>query len=210
MDRNAMLQLLTNLAEGIAKTFGPTCETLIQDLALTDHPILAIYNGHVTGRSVGSTEDIFGSTSKSIDEKLMQRDLINMMVLRGNQKIKSSTMIVRGDGYCLGLGINLDITLSSTFAEYLHEQLSIDNYLDSAIDSAKQVRLEEIFDACVQEIGIPPEEMKKNDRISLIVLLKHQHAFDYQRAVPFISEKLGVSRYTVYNYLKVADEIAPD
>lgn len=208
MDKNTMLQLLTNLAEGIAKTFGSNCETLIQDLALPDHPILAIFNGQVTGRTVGSTEDIFGSTSKSLDEKLLQRDLINMMVIRGNQKIKSSTMIVRGEGYCLGLGINLDITMSSAFAEYLHEQISIDNYLDSAIDSAKQVRLEEIFDACVQEIGIQPENMKKNDRISLVVLLKHQHAFDYQKAVPFISEKLGVSRYTIYNYLKIADELA--
>ena len=33
-----------------------------------------------------------------------------MMVIRGRQKIKSSTMIVRGEDYCLGLGINMDIT----------------------------------------------------------------------------------------------------
>ena len=37
----------------------------------------------------------------------------------------------------------------------------------------------------------------------LIQLLQRQHAFDYQKAVPFISEKLGVSRYTIYNYLKM-------
>lgn len=207
MDKNTMLQLLTNLAEGIAKTFGRNCETLIQDLALPDHPILAIFNGNVTGRDIGSTEDIFGSTSKSLDEKLLQQDQVNMMVLRGNQKIKSTTMIIRGEGYCLGLGINLDITLPSAFAEYLHEQLTIDNYLDSAIASAKQVRLEEIFDACIEKLGVQPENMKKNDRLSLILLLKRQHAFDYQKAVPFISEKLGVSRYTIYNYLKTAEEI---
>lgn len=33
--------------------------------------------------------------------------------------------------------------------------------------------------------------------------LPQEHAFDYQKAVPFISEKLGVSRYTIYNYLKL-------
>ena len=54
--------------------------------------------------------------------------------------------------------------------------------------------------------GVPPEEMKKEDRLVLIRLLKAHHAFDYQKAVPFISERLGVSRYTVYNYLKEVEE----
>ena len=53
---------------------------------------------------------------------------------------------------------------------------------------------------------ITPEEMKKEDRLVLIRLLKAHHAFDYQKAVPFISERLGVSRYTVYNYLKEVEE----
>ena len=203
MDKQAMLQLLTSLAEGIAKTFGRSCETLIQDLTGPGHPILAIFNGHVTGRHIGSTEDIFGNQQDEIDPKLLQQNWVNMMVVRGTQKIKSSTMIVHGDGYCLGLGINRDVTQSSAYAEYLAEQLQIDNYLDSAFDSAKQVRLEEIFDSCLREIGVPPEQMKKADRVMLIQLLQRQHAFDYQKAVPFISEKLGVSRYTIYNYLKL-------
>ena len=181
MEKQEMLALLTSMARGIAKTFGKNCETLIQDLDRADHPILAIFNGHVTGREVGSVEDVFGSTSKGIEPALLQRDLVNMMVVRGEQRIKSTTMIVRGEGYCLGLGINLDVT-------------------------AKEVRLAEIFDLCQQEAGVPPEEMKKEDRLVLIRLLKAHHAFDYQKAVPFISERLGVSRYTVYNYLKEVEK----
>ena len=129
-----------------------------------------------------------------------------MMVIRGRQKIKSSTMIVRGEDYCLGLGINMDITRSVAYAEYLSEQLSIDNFLESAFDSAKERRLEEIFESCVQEIGVAPETMKKKERVELVQLLQRQHAFDYQKSVPYISEKLGVSRYTVYNYLKLGEE----
>ena len=208
MDKDAMLQLLTGLAEGIAHTFGNNCETLIQDLGEYGHPILAIFNGHVTGRGVGSTEDVFGSFKKEIDSKLLQQNWVNMMVVRGRQKIKSSTMIVRGDDYCLGLGINLDITQSAAYAEYLADQLSIDNYLETAFDSARELRLEEIFDTCVQEMGIPLDEMQKKDRIMLVHLLQKQHAFDYQKSVPYISEKLGVSRYTIYNYLKCEDPLS--
>ena len=115
-------------------------------------------------------------------------------------------MIVRGEGYCLGLGINLDVTLMGAYAEFLSGQLETDSYLDSTIDSAKEMRLAEIFDLCQQEAGVPPEEMKKEDRLVLIRLLKAHHAFDYQKAVPFISERLGVSRYTIYNYLKEVEE----
>ena len=84
MEKQEMLALLTSMARGIAKTFGKNCETLIQDLDRADHPILAIFNGHVTGREVGSVEDVFGSTSKGIEPALLQRDLVNMMVVRGN------------------------------------------------------------------------------------------------------------------------------
>ena len=206
MDKEAMLVLLTGLAKGIAQTFGTNCETLIQDLSVRTHPILAIFNGHVTHREVGSTEDVFGSKKDELDPKLLQRDWVNMMVIRGRQKIKSSTMIVRGEDYCLGLGINMDITRSVAYAEYLSEQLSIDNFLESAFDSAKERRLEEIFESCVQEIGVEPEKMKKKERMELVRLLQRQHAFDYQKSVPYISEKLGVSRYTVYNYLKLGEE----
>jgi predicted transcriptional regulator YheO len=45
MDKKEMFDLLNTIAEGIAKMFGKNCETLIQDLSLDTHPILAIYNG---------------------------------------------------------------------------------------------------------------------------------------------------------------------
>ncbi len=201
MDKERMLDLLTKLAEGIAVTFGKNCETLIQDLGRPDIPVLAIFNGHVSGRSVGSTLDIFGNETKHVDETLLQRDFVNMIVLRGNQKIKSTTMIIRGEDYCLGLGINLDITLASAYADTLMEQFRIEDYLDTAIESDRQSRLDDLFDSCVEEIGISPQIMKKKQRLELIRLLSRKRAFDYQKAVPLVAEKLGVSRYTVYKYL---------
>ena len=39
------------------------------------------------------------------------------------------------------------------------------------------------------------------DRIKVIALLNQREAFSFRKAVPFISQRLGVSRYTVYKYL---------
>lgn len=58
------------------------------------HPILAIFNGTVTGREVGSTADIFGDIG-DYDESIYQnKDYINQLVLsRDGRTLKSSTSI---------------------------------------------------------------------------------------------------------------------
>ena len=49
--------------------------------------------------------------------------------------------------------------------------------------------------------------MNKNDRINLIRNLKHAGVFKIQKSVPYVAEQLGVSRYTIYNYLnEIEDE----
>ena len=58
MKKDELFTILDTVARGVAETFGPNCETLIQDLTTLSHPILAIYNSQVTGRSVGSTTSI--------------------------------------------------------------------------------------------------------------------------------------------------------
>ena len=58
MTKAELFTVLDSVAKGIADTFGSNCETLIHDLDVLEHPILAIYNGHVTGRKAGSTTSI--------------------------------------------------------------------------------------------------------------------------------------------------------
>lgn len=202
MEKEETLNLLRTIAQGIARTFGSQCETLIQDLSRPDHPILAIYNGNVSGRRVGSTEDIFGKVSQNLDPTWLQQDFVNMLVIRGDKRIKSTTLMIHGENFYLGLGINLDVTLSTAYAEHLAETVNFDNYLDTVMDTAFQGRLEDIFQSCVQELGLSLEALSRDERIALVKQLKQKNAFTFQRAVPFISKRLGVSRYTIYKYLR--------
>ena len=50
MNRDEMLNFLKNEARGISVMFGPNCETIVHDMTRPGHPILAIFNGTVTGR----------------------------------------------------------------------------------------------------------------------------------------------------------------
>ena len=60
MTRDEAFEFLDRTARGIAEMFGSSCETLVHDMGVPSHPILSIYNGHVSGREVGSTMDILG------------------------------------------------------------------------------------------------------------------------------------------------------
>ena len=47
------LEMLKQLADGIAAQFGDKCEVVIHDVNNMDHSIVYIVNGHVSGRKVG-------------------------------------------------------------------------------------------------------------------------------------------------------------
>ena len=44
--------------------------------------------------------------------------------------------------------------------------------------------------------------MGKQQRVKLVELLDRRGAFIFRSAVPTVSRVLGISRYTLYNYLK--------
>ena len=115
MKRAEAFEFLDRTARGIAEMFGSSCETLVHDMGDPKHPILSIYNGHVSGRTVGSTMDILG-TAKELDMTGLTTDFVNLYATTpSGQQIKSSTfhLIQEGEGdenYNLALGINFDYT----------------------------------------------------------------------------------------------------
>ena len=196
------LEELRHIARGIAAQFGPNCEVVVHDLSQhPDHTIVAIENGHVSGRSVGSTVDILGS-SRAIDDEARKVDFVNLYATTpSGQQIKSSTFHLIGEDYDLALGINYDFT-SLVFANrVLLDLMSADADLQSAMWRGGEDRLGELFDECLAAIGKPVNALSKADRLRLIALLDQKAAFSFRKSVPYVSQRLGVSRYTVYKYL---------
>lgn len=48
------LKAFIPFVKGLAETFGSNCEVVLHDFSDLQHSIIAIENGHVTGRSLGS------------------------------------------------------------------------------------------------------------------------------------------------------------
>lgn len=201
MTRDEAFEFLDRTARGLAEMFGSSCETLIHDMSRPDHPILAIYNGQISGREVGSTQDILG-TERTLEPDAMTHDQVNLYATTpSGQQIKSSTFHLIGEGYNLALGVNFDYT-SLVFANrILVDLMSADADLQSALWQAGDNGLAEVFDECLAAVGKPVSALTKADRMKIVALLEQKNAFSFRKSVPFVAKRLQVSRYTVYKYL---------
>ena len=207
MNREEMLSLLKNEARGIATMFGPNCETLVHDMTRPGHPILAIYNGTVTGREVGSTVDIFGDIGHYDESVYENKDYVNQLVLsRDGRTLKSSTFHAIGEDYHFALGINLDITNMVRATQLLSEMTATSGELQQTLMQDARSQLEELLRECISAVGKDPEHMKKTDRMRIIRMLYKRRAFTYQKSVAIVAERLNVSRYTVYKYMHELEE----
>lgn len=202
MTRDEAFEFLDRTARGIAETFGSSCETLVHDMSIPSHPILSIYNNHISGREVGSTLDIMGG-DRTLDEKALVTDQVNLFASTPDGKqIKSSTFHLIGEGYNLALGINFDYSSLVYANRILVDLMSANADLQSALwQGGDSKRLSEIFDECLAAIGKPITALNKNDRMKIVTLLAQRNAFSFKKAVPFVAQRLQVSRYTVYKYI---------
>ena len=207
MSKEDMLTFLKNQAKGIATMFGPNCETLIHDMTRHGHPILAIYNGTVTGREVGSTADIFGDIGDYDETVYAKKDYTNQLVIsRDGRTLKSSTFNVIGEDYHFAFGINMDITNMVRANQMLAEMTATSGDLQQTLMQDSRSQLEELLRECMSAVGKDPEKMKKTDRMRVIRMLYKRRAFTYQKSVAIVAEQLNVSRYTVYKYMHEMEE----
>lgn len=202
MTRDEAFEFLDRTARGIAEMFGSSCETLVHDMTVPTHPILSIYNGHVSGRSVGSTMDILGE-GRALDEEALVTDQVNLFATTpSGQQIKSSTFHLIGEDYNLALGINFDFSSLVYANRILVDLMSAQADLQSALwQGGDSKRLNEIFDECLNAVGKPVASLTKKDRMKVVALLEQKNAFSFKKAVPFVAQRLQVSRYTVYKYI---------
>ncbi|NMB43264.1 MAG: hypothetical protein GX995_03940 [Clostridiales bacterium] len=196
MKDSEVLDLLINLGSIISEMFGENCEVAISQ----DRIVVAIFNGHVSNRTVGSP------VGPEADERINNAadgSYVNYSKANVNNPkyhLKASTITLELDGKFTTFCINYDTTLASEVQQYLLDFLAISgvkaNLASRTIDP-----IEEDFIEIVNELDKPVHLMNKQDRLKVVKSLYEKGGFNYQKSVPKIARLLGVTRYTIYNYL---------
>ena len=206
------LQFLFQLATGISRQFGPNCEVVVHDLDSNDpnSSIVAIENGHVTGRKVGDgPSHVVLEALRSGRENLTDH-LSYLTRTKDGKILKSSTIYVRDDdGEAIGIfAINYDITLMLAMEENLKQFTATDQDQREPERISRNVGdlLDELIEQSVKIVGKPVALMTKEDKVKAIQFLNETGAFLITKSGDKVCRFFGISKYTLYSYIDEAKE----
>ena len=207
-ERAAAFALCRQVAQAITHTFGDICEVVTHDFATLEHSVVHIA-GNVTGRAVGdgptdlllravrsghTEQDLHGYTGHTLDGKTLR---------------SSSVFLRDDDGTVFGaFCINVDMTHLAQIDGWLGRLLRTQPTAEVSETFTRDMgeALEVLLAEAALEIGTPLAHMSRAQKIELVRLLAERGAFRIKKAVTLVAERLGVSRFTVYNYLNAGDE----
>ena len=207
MPEASALQFLFQLAKGIAQQFGPNCEVVVHDLISNDaeSSIVAIENGHVTGRKVGDgPSHVVLEALRSGRENLTDH-LSYLTRTKDGKILKSSTIYVRDDdGEAIGIfAINYDITLMLAMEDALKgfTATQVPEREPEHISRNVADLLDELIEQSVKLVGKPVPLMNKEDKVKAIQFLNDTGAFLITKSGDKICKFFGISKYTLYSYI---------
>lgn len=206
-----MSQFLFRLAKALPAQFGPNCEVVIHDLKSNDpdSSIVAIENGHVSGRKVGdgpshvvlealnsggAVEDRLSYLTKTVDGKTL----------------KSTTVYIRDEDQApIGIfSINYDITLMLAMEETLRQftataEETRDDVPEPIAQNVSDL-LDELIEQSVKRVGKPVALMTKEEKVKAIGFLNDTGAFLITKSGGRVCKYFGISKYTLYSYIEEA------
>lgn len=203
-DNRTLLDNLKRIADAIVGFFGRNCEVCLHDLSSLRHSLIYIA-GDVTGRKTGAP------ATDLLVRALQQHgveDLHNYQTSTGNGRpLKSSTVFIRGaDGEPLfAFCINFDTTDFFNASQALQPFV---NTLEQTFETSETFALapEETIESLVKRsilaLGKQPVTMTSDEKTRLIALLEQDGVFRLKGAVEQVARHIGVSRYTIYHYLR--------
>jgi len=199
---------LKQLAKALAEQFGPQCEIAVHDLTRDyESTIIAIENGHVTGRHVGDgASEIVLRALKS--QEAVEDNLGYLTRTQDGRLLKSSSVYVRNEeGQAIALlGINYDITEISHAASILGQFIGTQqdnrrkNQIDTIFSNVNDL-LDRLIEESAKHVGKPVALMNKDDKIKAIRYLEEKGAFLIKKSGDKVTKYYDISKYTLYNYM---------
>ena len=203
---HGMLELLKQVASGIANQFGSDCEVVVHDLDQEpDHSVTYIVNGHVSGRKIGDgASGVVLEQLKSNDPKI--RDHLCYMTKTPDGKVlKSSAIYLRDSSGAAAaiLAINYDVSKLVMVEGAIHSLVSTEEPRQTEPEKVININtmLEDLIRQAVELVGKPVALMNKDDKIRAIRFLNQNGAFLVTKSGDKVAKYFGISKYTLYAYI---------
>ena len=200
------LEMLLQIARGIAAQFGESCEVVVHDLAQhPDHTIVAIYNGHISGRKVGDGASTVVIEQMKTNDTDPEDHLCYLTKTPDGKILKSSTFYIRNGKGKVGaiLAVNYDISRLLMLEGTLRELTATRESGQAEPERIVNINdmLDELIGQSVTLVGKPVSLMNKDDKVRAIRFLNEKGAFLVTKSSDKIAKFFGISKYTLYSYI---------
>lgn len=208
-----VLRLYRPVMRALATAAGPMTEIVLHNLDGADvdlgHTIMAIENGHVTGRAAGGP-----STSLGLDvmkDRRGDHDAFGYTAFTSDgRELRCSSLYFHnsvGD-IIASLCINVDLSplqqARNVLAALLPPVASTATAPKEHFGTDLVAVMDSMISEAIHEIGRPVENMSRDDKITVLERLDQRGATQMRRSVEAIARRLGISRVTAYSYLEEA------
>ncbi|MGM0126337.1 hypothetical protein IGI37_003766 [Enterococcus sp. AZ194] len=219
--KNNKLDYYMNLVPFLGETLGADYEITLQEVSEKKSHIIAIANGHISGRKIGSPLTDFALELIREKRYLTSNSVINYQgKSKKNQSLRSSTYFIKEDENLLGLLcinyngnklINLSRELSGVANELLnlanagHSHEKYENKVEE-VPSYVENFPESIADLINLTAGVDltnhSVKLSSEDNLRIVKVLEQKGVFQLKGSIPEVASALKISEATLYRYLK--------
>jgi len=209
-----MLENLNQIAKGVAAQFGSSCEVVLHEISDKSaySSIVAIENGHITGRKVGDGPSHVVLEQLGRADETVEDQLCYLTRTPDGRVLKSSSIYIRDDSgkVCAIFSINFDITTLTMVERAVHAIIQVDNANQKEperITLSVSDLLDDLIRQADELVGKPVALMTKEDKIKAIQFLNKSGALLIMKSGDKIAKHFGISKYTLYSYLDNKREV---
>ncbi len=212
-----ILDYYKKLVDFLGQILGEHGEVVLRDCRKPNHDIIAIANGHVSGRTIGAPITDF-TLSVLANEEWKEKDYVVNYVGKAapNKNLRSSTFFIRENGELVGqLCINIDM---APYEELMSEirALSGMNLMHGpdtegvvcegpvenfSVDVTRDMMSKAVVQAVGSSEELVRERLTQEDRIRIVEGLNQAGLFQIKEAVSQVADYLYCSEASVYRYL---------
>ncbi|MFJ4153924.1 transcriptional regulator [Pseudomonas sp. NPDC089752] len=211
-ERQLTFSILKTAIAALSSVIGRNTELLLHNLETPEHSVVAIANGHISGRQLGSP--ILGGPEQDKGFALVMdaassnttgpviTDTYDTVI--GGRELRSVTAVFRDSSgtpfasFCINADLT-DLNLAQRFLENLQPAPTGGD--DTRSDPADmELLMAQIIQTSSNSLGLG--KMNKRAKVEAVRAMQERGLFIVKGGVEKAAAALGVTRFTIYNYLE--------
>jgi len=216
-ERQLVIKVLKAALETIGSVVGRNTEIVLHDLTKPENSVIDIVNGHLSGRTIGSS--VLSGPKQDLGFKAVINSaagvagndpvmIPNYQTTAGDGRVFNSSTVVFRDttGPYASLCVNADLNGLKAAHACLEQILGTATRPEEKAGDQPDLELlmKEIIQETLPGLATTDRAMNKKAKIEAVRQMQERGLFIVKGGVEKAAAALGVTRYTIYNYL---DEI---